>query len=329
MAVNDSDSCSALTLAAGEPLAGTATQASVWIAIEQSGPFGRDALTESRFPADIGAELVARADEIGAKVVLIRCVGKHAESITEHDTRKVWVARPASGAGSDGQDTGGTASMVRTEVSDPAELLAINFAKLLDSNLTDAVPHSTPDNEPLLLVCTHAKRDVCCALRGRPVALDLSERLGDANCVWEVSHLGGHRMAPTAVQLPHGYLHGRLDSTSAEHAWREATDDRLAVDTCRGRSSLTPAGQVAELAVRAEIGLFGLADVQVVQDRSSNQKRREDGLEVETWIVAMPASQDSWEVQVAAEELPDRPESCGKPAVAAQALRAIAIRRQD
>ena len=320
----EASSCSALTVAAGEPLAGTATLASAWIVIEQSGPYGRDALTESRFPADIGAELLARADEIGAKVVLIRNVGKHSETPHDHAERNVWVARPAAGAA----DTG-TASMVHTTVGDPAELLAINFGNLLTGNLADSVPHSSPDHEPLLLVCTHAKRDMCCAIKGRPVAIDLCERAVGPGRVWEVSHLGGHRMAPTAVQLPDGYLHGRLDTQSADQVCADAIAGRLTVETCRGRSSLTSAAQVAELAVRSEFQLVDLDGLQVVHDRSSADRIRDGGLGTETWIVASQSTGDSWEVDIETQQILDRPESCGKAPVPAQALRALAIRRRD
>ncbi len=311
-----SDSCSLLALAANEPLAGTATEAKAWIAIEQSGPYGRDALTQSRFPVDVGRELSERAGQIGAKVVLIRRIGKHVDSIAAQSKRCFWVA--------DGR------SMVRAEVEDPAELLAINFDKLLDGSLTDAVPHSVPDSDPMLLVCTHSKRDVCCALKGRPVAIDLSERFGcEDSRIWEVSHLGGHRMAPTAVQLPQGYLHGRLDNVSAAEVWEESCAGRLVLETCRGRSNLAPAAQVAELAVREHAQLLRLESLTVTQDLSTSDRTRDAGLELETWVVANPGTGDSWEVEVVREELGPRPESCGKDPVIGFTYRAISTRLRD
>lgn len=320
--IDEPEACSAVSLDVGEPLGGTATTATAWIAIEQTGPYGRDALTQSRFPTDIGAELVTRADEISAKVVLIRDVGKHVADATTQPTRRVWVARSLA-------DQSGAAAMVRLEVDDPAELLAINFQKLLTGNLADAVPHSTPDHEPLLLICTHAKRDVCCARKGRPVAIDLVEKHGCGDRIWEVSHLGGHRLAPTAVVLPAGYLHGRLDASSADHAWSEAQAGSLALGTCRGRSSLEPAAQVAELAVRSEYSITGIDDLLVLQDLTTPERQRDENLEIKTWIVSHRTTHDSWEVEVASEPLPDRPESCGKPAQPAKQLRAIAIRLRD
>ena len=45
------------------PAWGTATQARFWVAVEQSGPWGRDALTESHLDPDLGARLGAAASE--------------------------------------------------------------------------------------------------------------------------------------------------------------------------------------------------------------------------------------------------------------------------
>ena len=46
---------------------------------------------------------------------------------------------------------------------------------------------------PLLLVCTHGRRDACCAQFGRPTAMALARRYGTA--VWETTHVGGDRFA--------------------------------------------------------------------------------------------------------------------------------------
>jgi hypothetical protein len=41
-----------------------------------------------------------------------------------------------------------------------------------------------PAEEPLVLVCTHGKRNVCCARQGTPLARDLAGRYGDL--IWEI-----------------------------------------------------------------------------------------------------------------------------------------------
>ena len=67
-------------------------------------------------------------------------------------------------------------------------------------------------SDRILVVCTHAKRDACCARYGAPVARDLAAR---GLPVWETTHLGGDRFAANLVCLPDGTYHGMLDVTSA------------------------------------------------------------------------------------------------------------------
>ncbi|MDJ0401814.1 sucrase ferredoxin, partial [Rhodococcus rhodochrous] len=63
--------------------------------------------------------------------------------------------------------------------------------------------------DPSALVCAHGKRDRCCAVRGRPIAAALTAAFGQD--VWECSHTGGHRVAPSMIMLPTGYTSGRGD----------------------------------------------------------------------------------------------------------------------
>ena len=72
----------------------------------------------------------------------------------------------------------------------------------------------TVSDRPVLLVCTHARHDQCCAVRGRPVAQTLARAFPDET--WESSHLGGDRFAATMIVLPHGLYYGRVPTTDAE-----------------------------------------------------------------------------------------------------------------
>ena len=115
----------------------------------------------------------------------------------------------------------------------------------------------TASAAPLLLVCTNGRRDVCCAVFGRPLAHDAAvQRPGQ---VWETSHTGGHRFSPTAVLLPWGVTLARLDARLAVATLDAAADGRLPRDIARARSTTaagpacSPPGQAAESAVRAEL----------------------------------------------------------------------------
>src|SRR5947199_220952 len=58
-----------------------------------------------------------------------------------------------------------------------------------------------------------------------------------------------------ALLLPTGYLYGRIDVAGAIAAGKAAGTGEVEIGRCRGRSTWSPAGQVAELAVRELTGL--------------------------------------------------------------------------
>ena len=249
--------CSASATSVHEPLPGTAPLAKAWLAIEQEGPFGRDALTQSHFPSDLARALLARLDGTGVRPALIRRVGRHADTHTATAARRVYLA--ASQPGKTGLAT--------NLIDDPAALLDIDFHALADGDLSGAWPQARVSSDPLLLICTHAKRDVCCAVHGLPLARAAHHHFGSDDAVWETSHLGGHRFAPTAVQLPHGWVHGRLDLPAAiavlESARRAAPE--VPIGCARGRSSLRAAAQAADIHVRMTRKIVGIDDTRVVQ----------------------------------------------------------------
>lgn len=228
--------CSALSRMLGEPLAGTAAEASTWLCLEQPGPWGREALIDSHIDLEVGRELADRVAGTGVRIALIRRPGNHPDRHRPVPHR-VYLAHT----------TPGRTWLERASVADPKELLDLDFPALGRGTRAGI---GVLVGEPLLLVCTNSRRDVCCALYGRPIAAALAGTHGDA--VWECTHLGGHRFSPTAVHLPTGYSYGRLDLAAAEGLL--APGAGLDLGHCRGRSTWSPAGQVAELAVRAVTG---------------------------------------------------------------------------
>jgi len=166
-----------------------------------------------------------------------------------------------------------------------------------------------PVNEPMLLICTHEQRDPCCGREGR----GLVDTIAGAG-VFAVSHLGGHRFAPTALVLPTGYTYGRLDPTSAAAIFAGAAAGVITTDRCRGRSTWSQRGQVAELAVRETTGLRAPDALTVVDDSA-------DTVQVAT------ATGERWAVDVEAVEVDTtRPVSCGARLTLMVPLRAASVR---
>jgi len=272
--------CSALSVPE-EPLPGTAATAAGYVCLEVPSGWGRDVLDGTALGTELATELSARADAAGVRIQFIRRPGRD----VERPTRTVLIARTEPG----------NTWCERLEVTEPAELLDIvprvvtGPAPLLGAAVTD----------PIVLVCAHGKRDQCCAVRGRPIAAVLAQQFGDT--VWECSHTGGHRFAPSMILLPTGYTYGRLDAAHSADAVRAAAAGEVYLPGLRGRSTWAAAGQVAEIAVReldaaAGIDAAGI-DALTVDEAASPIVRHRDGR--------------AWRVDVELHELPARPASCG------------------
>lgn len=244
---SEADSCSSLWDEAALPAIGTASPAGFWLALEQNGPWGREAAVQSHLEPSVGQAIDTACTDHGGRLLLIRRPGRHDDGAT--DERTVLIA-------------GGLRSdpwLLSGAVDDPAELLRVPWW-LLGGDDPDAVTEilDTFDEtrEPALLVCANGKRDVCCAVRGRPVAQAVAQRFPGQ--VWECSHTGGHRFAPTAIALPSGQTYARLSIDSAmaiipaERRGEIPPElNRSAYD--RGRSALDPPAQAAESVVRQNI----------------------------------------------------------------------------
>ena len=67
----------------------------------------------------------------------------------------------------------------------------------------------TPYDLSLVLVCTHGSRDRCCGTLGGAIYAKAHKQAPKQ--VWQASHLGGHRFAPTLLVLPQGMMYGRIE----------------------------------------------------------------------------------------------------------------------
>jgi hypothetical protein len=219
----------------GDSGVATAPPARRWLLVEQPGPWGRDALLESRFDRRVASRLAARARELGVRVQLVRRAGSRLV-----DSGRRWAVADT---------TAGVETVWWSTRESDAELLQLPW----DGSV------GTPSQEPTYLVCTHGAHDVCCAVRGRPLARALPRSGGPAD-VWETSHLGGDRFAANVVVLPWGFLYGQVPEDGgglvAEHA-----AGRVVLPFLRGRAGLAPAAQAAQHHARLELGLVGVHDL--------------------------------------------------------------------
>jgi hypothetical protein len=269
-------SCSELARAAGLPLAGTAGRAERWLLLEHRPPWGPDGTDDSGLPE----ALVAWFREIEDRVHLIRRPGRP-------DGPPVAFA---------GQTTESGGSLVRLPVE-----------RLEDVMYVDPVRDGLPVEAPLVLVCTHARRDVCCGTYGVPVFNALRRHV-PRELLWRSSHQGGHRFAANVLALPEAVQLGRVLPDAAEDVARSLAERRIPLRFYRGRTLHAPEVQAADAAVRAALELDRLTDVRLV---------KHDGARV---FLATPSG--SVEVTVEERDGPMLPASCGKEAEPMRVLEA-------
>jgi hypothetical protein len=120
----------------------------------------------------------------------------------------------------------------------------------------------TASRGSLFAICTHGRRDPCCAERGRPLASALSKTFPDET--WESTHIGGDRFAANMVAFPHGFYFGRVGPDEGADIAAAYVAGTLEIEHFRGRSCRPIDVQAAERYLRARDALFGIDDVTVV-----------------------------------------------------------------
>lgn len=224
--------CADASTARGEPLYGTASVVRRWLLLEQPGPWGSDALSQSRLPDRVADELRRRAVSAGVRVILIRrgarlSTGRRQCYFLRTEARATYAAHMG--------------------VDDAGDLLDVDLMPLREGG---SIQGAAPLTEPVFLVCTHGRHDACCSIKGNQVSRVACAEPGfDA---WECSHIGGDRFAANLVCFPHGIYYGRVAPDDAVALMSAYARGELSLDHYRGRCCYPFPLQAAEYFVRSE-----------------------------------------------------------------------------
>ena len=90
----------------------------------------------------------------------------------------------------------------------------------------------SPYEESLILVCTHGNRDRCCGVLGGVIYSKAHKQ--SPHRVWQASHLGGHRFAPTLLVLPQGMMYGRIEESDIPGLLEHPSNTPFSCDRLRG-----------------------------------------------------------------------------------------------
>ena len=277
-----------------EPLPGTAKPGSVYVLFVWPEAWPRDVMGDAALGEELTAKLAPMLEEHDATLLLIRHPTREGRNITDHHLYLVFADEAVTEV---------------KHIDSPEELLELD--------LSGPGRNGAERRErPLLLICTHAKRDRCCAVKGRPLLNELHARypFGPGNdVVWETSHIKGHRFAPTMLLMPWAYSFGRMNIEATDAMLADASAGRYFVPGNRGRGTLGPAEQVAELAAAAEVlgARYGQFEVAAF-----------DGGSV---LVTDTAAGQAYEVQLEQRPVSGVVDSCGKAPKESTAWVAVSV----
>lgn len=196
--------CSVIAREQGADPIGSAWAVERMLVVELSLPWPRDFFAARDFPSDLGETLLGLWDRYPDTGLL--AVAPDRDYSRPGWTRVIDFGFPAPPR----------ARAERAEYLVPNEQIGAFVAALFAN---DPAADAMPGIERVvfagrdLLVCTHGTVDACCALFGYPLYRDLrrvaAEQPGACR-VWRSTHFGGHRFAPTLLDLPEGRYWGFL-----------------------------------------------------------------------------------------------------------------------
>lgn len=268
--------CSTTSAVRGEAAGATASRIEHWLLVEYAGYWPYDPLDAVVFSGRLRTHLADQLAELrNSRLFLVRRPSHRRDG----RVRVIYGRTPERGAW-----------FRELELDAHSDLLELDLVAALSDDTTGP---AEPLGHPLVLVCTHGKRDACCARLGRELCTQLHRR-AEAGWVWQSSHVGGDRFAGNAVCLPEGLYYGRLEGDAVEAMLSEYEAGRISLREYRGRSCYPFPVQAAELRVRQETGLTGFHDLRLLSRRRLGDER---------WSVELAAelAGDVYRVEVALE----------------------------
>ncbi|MCT1548947.1 sucrase ferredoxin [Brevibacterium casei] len=260
--------CSNAARDRGDGIVGTAPMGTFWVLIEHRGGWPLNGFEGLDIDWRVRSEVFYAAQALRARILLIRRPGRRTRG-----GPGVWGVMHLAGPGrlhqmwgswdddSDLLEIVGALEAIRNRPAEstPGAIPEAPFAEAVD--LPSVELDETYDAgllPPVVLVCAHGQHDVCCAVRGRPVAAVLAEEWPDL--VWECTHVGGDRFAANILVVPDGVYYGNLDERSALDVISGHLADEIDGSHLRGYTDLNSLEQVAVAAVLEHAGPAGRFD---------------------------------------------------------------------
>lgn len=200
--------CSAVSKKAGDDPAGSGGSFDGYLGIEVPTPW-KSQVTESMHLSKELREALERASDAGA-FDKFTALMPDPEYSREGHARVLYLRRPHDGP---------FAAYEKEEYLVPDDEL-VPLVEALPEDLSRFAGYREDTSAGVrdVLVCTHGSRDTCCGKFGHPIynILRFKHAVPGSLRVWRTSHVGGHRFAPTLLELPEGRYWGHLEIGATE-----------------------------------------------------------------------------------------------------------------
>jgi hypothetical protein len=258
--------CSDDARARGDRSVGTAPPARNWFLVEQDGCWGSTAWDGLRAGPQVKDQLEKRLEHAGARLMLIRRPGSKRDSASVG--RRRWCLIQTD------PHARQPARIVWGRADQDAGLLAAARLFIDGDEPVERIdpPTTDPDVPAILLVCTHGRKDVCCAVRGRPVAARAAALWPDST--WECTHTGGDRFAANVILLPDGACYGSLDPDDLEQVVGSHLRGEVDPTHLRGATGHTNRVQAAMVAAYERFRPLRFGDVRRVSETGTPEAWR-------------------------------------------------------
>ncbi|MBD2091495.1 sucrase ferredoxin [Microcoleus sp. FACHB-1515] len=236
--------CAESSRESGVDIVGTASDHEIYIAIECPPPWEADEI-ESRSVPDNLRELIEEVDEEYDRF-LTRFLFIYSELKQENCTRLLIFQKQSEPAIA--------FKKLEFELASIEEVAPLVKNYLMNGSIDKtSIENSSKD----VLICTHGSRDRCCSRFGNPLYRQAVKIVNDRSLdvrIWQASHIGGHRMAPTAITFPDVRYYGYLDADSLTSILTRTGDFQSLQNLYRGCGILPWAVQFVERELMFQAG---------------------------------------------------------------------------
>ena len=277
-----------------DSLTGTAVPADLFILLEIPQPWSKPALLSEGVPEAL-RQVVRPLLASKSQKVRVHLIANEQTS-TQTQRRVLIFRRPALLAANPinaglGNQLAGDYNAWEIQVGTPTEMAAALSSFLHKAAPTQHIgqwrtrplPGCLPRH---LMICTHASHHECCGIYGYPfyqAAIARIQQLGLTQHIqpWQISHIGGHRFAPTLIDFPQGRYYGNLDEGSLQCLLKQRGAIAPLLSTYRGWSLLSKPLQLLEAALFQQQGWSWLKHQ--VAGRIRHQDDVNQQFQVELW----------------------------------------------